>query len=123
MHSENISVQHENGVAVVLLEGEHDVYTAPAVTGKIEACLSEGHPVVVDLTRASFIDSSILRALIVGRNGSQDRSLGFAVCLDQNEDSAVKRVFEVAGAQELFPVLSTQTEAIDAVLSAGNGSA
>ena len=73
---------------------------------------------VVDLTGASFIDSSILRALIVARNGSQDRRLGFAVCLDQNEDSAVKRVFEIARAQELFPVLSTQTEAVDAVLSA-----
>jgi len=123
MHSENISVQHENGVAVVLLEGEHDVYTAPAVTGKIEACLSAGKPIVVDLTGASFIDSSILRALIMARNGSQERSLGFAVCLDQNEDSAVKRIFEVARAQELFPVLPTQTEAIEAVLSAGNGSA
>jgi len=122
MNSENISVRHENGVAVVLLEGEHDVYTAPAVTGKIEACLSEGHPVVVDLTGASFIDSSILRALIVARNGSQERSLGFAVCLDEKEDSAVKRVFEVAGAHELFSVLPTQMEAIDAALSAGNGS-
>jgi anti-sigma B factor antagonist len=123
MHSDNISVQRQNGVAIVLLEGEHDVYTAPAVTGKIESCLVEGVPVVVDLTGASFIDSSILRALIMARNGSQERSLGFAVCLDQNEDSAVKRVFEVARAQELFPVLSTQMEAIDAVLSAGNGSA
>jgi anti-sigma B factor antagonist len=122
MHPDNISVQHENGVAVVLLEGEHDVYTAPTVTGKIEACLSEGHPVVVDLTGASFIDSSILRALIVGRNGSQERSLGFAVCLDQNKDSAVKRVFEVARAQELFPVLPTKPEAIESVLSAGDGS-
>jgi anti-sigma B factor antagonist len=123
MQSENISVQHENGVAVVLLEGEHDVYTAPALTGKIESCLSERIPVVVDLTRASFIDSSILRALIVARNGSQERSLGFAVCLDQNEDSAVKRVFEIARAEELFPVLPSQTEAIEAALSAGNGSA
>jgi anti-sigma B factor antagonist len=122
MQSENISVQHENGVAVVVLEGEHDVYTAPVVTGKIEACLSEGIPVVVDLTRASFIDSSILRALIVARNGSQERSLGFAVCLDQNEDSAVKRVFEIARAQELFPVLPSQTEAIEAVLSPGSAS-
>lgn len=123
MHQGNISVQHENGVAVVLLEGEHDVYTAPTVTGKIESCLSEGVPVVVDLTGASFIDSSILRALIVARNGSQERNLGFAVCLDQDEDSAVKRVFEVARAQELFPVLPNQSEAIQQVLSAEDGSA
>jgi anti-sigma B factor antagonist len=122
MQSENISVQHENGVAVVVLEGEHDVYTAPVVTGKIESCVSEGIPVVVDLTRASFIDSSILRALIVARNGCQERSLGFAVCLDQNEDSAVKRIFEIARAQELFPVLPSQKEAIEAVLSPGSAS-
>lgn len=117
MHQGNISVQQSNGVAVVMLEGEHDVYTAPAVTGRIDSCLSEGIPVVVDLTGASFIDSSILRALIVARNGSQEKSLGFAVCFDQAEDSAVQRVFEVARVHDLFPVLSSQAAAIERVLS------
>jgi anti-sigma B factor antagonist len=119
MHQGDISVQQTNGVCVVVLKGEHDVYTAPSVTGRIESCLSEDVPVVVDLTRASFIDSSILRALIVARNGSQEKSLGFAVCVDQSEDSAVQRVFEVARAQELFPVFSSQAEAIEKVQSAG----
>jgi anti-sigma B factor antagonist len=121
MHQGDISVQQTNGVAVVMLEGEHDVYTAPSVTGRIDSFLSEGVPVVVDLSRASFIDSSILRALIVARNGSQEKSLGFAVCLDQSEDSAVQRVFEVARAQELFPILSSQAEAIEKVRSVGDG--
>jgi anti-sigma B factor antagonist len=121
MHQGNISVQQSNGVAVVILEGEHDVYTAPSVTGRIDSCLSEGVPIVVDLSRASFIDSSILRALIVARNSSEEKSLGFAVCLDQSQDSAVQRVFEVARAQELFTIVASQAEAIEKVRSGGDG--
>lgn len=119
MHQGNISVQQSNGVAVVLLEGEHDVHTAPSVSGRIDSFLSDGVPVVVDLTGASFIDSSILRALIMARNGSQERNLGFAVCLDQAGESAVQRVFEIARVEDLFPVLSSQEEAIQSVRSAG----
>jgi anti-sigma B factor antagonist len=119
MHQGNISVRQTNGVAVVMLEGEHDVHTAPSVSGRIDSFLSEAVPVVVDLTGASFIDSSILRALIVARNGSEKRSLGFAVCLDQTGESAVQRVFEIARAEALFPILSSRAEAIESVRSAG----
>ena len=121
MNQGNISMQQSNGVSVLMLEGEHDVYTAPSVVERIESCLSEGAPMVVDLTGASFIDSSILRALIVARNGSQEKNLGFAVCVNHSEDSAIQRVFEVARAGDLFPVLSSQAEAIEKVRSMGKG--
>jgi anti-sigma B factor antagonist len=117
MRQGNISVEQSNGVAVVVLEGEHDVHTAPSLSGRIDSLLSEGVPVVIDLNGASFIDSSILRALIVARTASQEKSLGFAVCLDQAGESAVQRVFEIARAGELFPVLPSVAEAVERVRS------
>ena len=96
-----------------MLEGEHDVYTAPSVTGRIDSCLSEGVPIVVDLSRASFIDSSILEGLdrCAEQLGGEEPWL--RRLRDQSEDSYVRRVFEVARAQELFTIVSSQAEAIE----------
>jgi anti-anti-sigma factor len=117
MHQGDISVQQANDVAIVMLRGEHDAHTAPSLRGRIETFISEGVPVVVDLTQTTFIDSSILRVLILARNGSQENRLGFAVCLDQDGVSAVRRVFEVVRADVLFPIFASPSEAIEKVLS------
>ena len=51
------------GVQLLVLEGEVDVSTAPALQGAIEE-LSDEMPVVVDLSNLAFIDSSGLHVIL-----------------------------------------------------------
>jgi hypothetical protein len=51
-------------VVVVLVEGEHDIYTAPTLRERLDEALERGGGVVVDLTAATFVDSSVLGALL-----------------------------------------------------------
>ena len=52
------------GVWVLTLHGEHDVSTEPSLAEELERVAAAGGPVVVDLSDAQFIDSSILRVLV-----------------------------------------------------------
>ena len=66
MDDEQLSlVRGEGGVAVVKLRGEHDLSTAQAVRSALRSAVESGPPaVVVDLSDTTFLDSSILGALI-----------------------------------------------------------
>jgi anti-sigma B factor antagonist len=92
----------DGGVVVVVLSGEHDVYTAPALRERLESVIDESAPLVIDLTPTTFLDSSVLRVLLEARRAAEERGLGFAVALDDDEAPGVRRILEVTG---LIPVL------------------
>jgi anti-anti-sigma factor len=108
----------DSGVVVVVLKGEHDVYTAPALRERISSVIDEGGPVVVDLTPAQFIDSSVLRVLLEARRQADEKSLGFAVALGDGEAPGVRRVLEVTGLIPVFPVLPARKDALEVARSA-----
>ena len=72
---------HNDGVVVVVVIGEHDVYTAPSLRDQIQSVIEEKVPFIVDLTPATFVDSSILRVLLEARRQAEEQGLGFAVAL------------------------------------------
>jgi anti-sigma B factor antagonist len=100
----------ENGVAVIALSGELDLYTCPEF--KEELLLVTGQAttlVVVDLTETTFIDSTALGVLIRGveRLKMNDGRLVVA-CADPN----IVKVFEVTGLNRVFAVVGSRDEAI-----------
>jgi anti-sigma B factor antagonist len=109
----------DTGVVVVVLTGEHDVYTAPALRDQISAVIEENVPLVVDLTPATFIDSSVLRVLLEARRDADDKKLGFAVALGEDDAPGVRRVLEVTGLIPVFPVLPARKDALNFARSAG----
>jgi anti-sigma B factor antagonist len=108
----------DTGVVVVVLTGEHDLYTAPGLQDRLSTLYEEGVPFVVDLTQATFIDSSVLRVLLEARREADERGLGFAVALGQDEAPGVRRVLEVTGLVPVFPVLPARKDAIKVARSA-----
>jgi anti-anti-sigma factor len=62
-HQNRIDTAQVGTVAVVTLMGEHDLSTARELHGLVERLARPGACVVIDLTEASFIDSSIIAAL------------------------------------------------------------
>lgn len=49
---------------VLKLAGEHDLSTAPAIGAAFERIAEDGTTVVVDFGEASFIDSTVISALV-----------------------------------------------------------
>jgi anti-anti-sigma factor len=103
----------DDGVVVVVLSGEHDVYTAPALREKIDAVIEDGAPFVIDLTPTTFLDSSVLRVLLEARRQAEERGIGFAVALNDSEAPGVRRILEVTGLIPVLPVIEKQA-ALDA---------
>jgi anti-sigma B factor antagonist len=116
-----IAVDRGDGVAVVIVEGEHDVYTAPALNEQLDALLAEGVPFVIDLTPATFVDSSVLRVLLEARRRAEERGVGFAVALGQDETGPVRRVLDITGLVPVLPVHSGRDAAVEAARGGAAG--
>jgi anti-sigma B factor antagonist len=111
----------EDGVAVLAVQGEHDVYTAPSITEQVDSLIAERMPFVIDLTPATFVDSSVLRVLLEARRRADEEGVGFAVALGQDDSGAVRRVLEVTGLIPVLPVHPARDAAV-AAASSGHGS-
>ena len=96
------------------VQGEHDVYTAPSLTEQVEGLIDERVPFVIDLTPATFVDSSVLRVLLEARRMAEEEGVGFAVALDQDDSGAVRRVLEVTGLIPVLPVHPARDAAMEA---------
>jgi anti-sigma B factor antagonist len=105
--------RNDEGLAVLTISGEHDLSTAPNLRRRLEGLLDEGVPTVVDLSQATFIDSSILGVILDGRRRAAEAKIGFAVARS-NGSSAVDRVLEVTGLRAELPVHARREEAFRA---------
>jgi anti-sigma B factor antagonist len=107
--------QDENGVRVISLAGEVDLYTAPEFKQELLRVIGEGATqVVVDFSDTTFIDSTTLGVLVGGvkrlrPNGGQ-LSL---VCSDKN----ITKIFEITGLDRVFAIHPTREEALAAAAS------
>jgi anti-sigma B factor antagonist len=106
------------GVTVVSITGEHDLSTAPELRRQLRKLVGEGSAIVVDLSKATFVDSSILGVILDARRRAADDGLGFAVA-QANGGRAVARVLDVTGLREKLPVHSARADAEAAALSTG----
>lgn len=100
-------------VAIVALIGEHDLATKDAVWCELERVLDAGRSVVVDLSHAEFIDSSVLNNLVHARKLAEQR--GRCVVLQLASEPAVRRTLEVSGLDRYFVIVGSRAEAIEAV--------
>jgi len=98
---------------VITFSGEHDLNTAPELRDQLGSAIRDGGAVVVDLSGAAFIDSSILGALLDARREAVDAGCGFAVALSGGAQP-VERVLEVTGLNSTLPVHPTQAAAVEA---------
>jgi anti-anti-sigma factor len=111
----------DGALAVVTVHGEHDLNTATALHEKLQSAVDGGLDLVVDLSPATFIDSSVLKVILEVRGHAGDAGTGFAVAMTGEGEPAVRRVLEVTGLLDRLPVLTDRDRAIEAARS-GPGS-
>jgi anti-sigma B factor antagonist len=101
---------------VIELGGEVDLYTAPEFKERMVQVIEQGKKqVVVDLSKATFIDSTTLGVLVGGVKRLRPAGGSLAiVCADQN----ICKIFEITGLDRVFPIHGTRDEALAAVSAA-----
>jgi anti-sigma B factor antagonist len=108
----DVRSEQAGSATVVVCRGELDLYTAPELAAELEAAITAGaRQVVVDLTGASFVDSTAIGALLRSRArlGARFGTLAL-VC----SDAAVLRAFEVTGLDRLFAIHQRREDAFEA---------
>lgn len=113
-----LSLSHriEGEQAIVELDGEVDVYTAPKLREQLLALVGDGHhDIVVDMTGVDFLDSTGLGVLVGGlkRVRAQDGDLRL-VCSQER----ILKIFRITGLTKVFTITDTVDEALRAAPSA-----
>ena len=105
----DIRSERSDGICVLSLEGEVDVYTAPRLKEALINELESGCTyVLVDLENVGFIDSSGLGVLVGGLRRAKEK--GGSIRLVCTRDSILK-VFRITGLDKVFPIFSDPAEA------------
>jgi anti-sigma B factor antagonist len=102
---------NEPGVVIVVLEGEHELFSAMKLQRKLDALIDEGVTIVVDLTGTTFVDSSIVSVLLQARSHASSVGTRYAIILDESSGEPVRRMFEMTGLDRYLPVVPNRAAA------------
>ena len=98
-------------VALVVLAGEHDLHSANEVQQTFDQSLAVHDHLIVDLSAAEFIDSTIVGVLLQTKKNAIELDRKFNVVL--GTAPVVERILEVTGVVPLLNVVPTVEEALD----------
>ena len=104
----------EPGVAVVTLYGEHETYGAIAIERRLAGLALRGRALVVDLSRATFLDSAVLGALLRARSHAERAGTTLVLVLAGAREPAIPRIFEITGLLRAFRTAPSREAAVDA---------
>ena len=101
----------ENLVAQLEIEGEVDAHTARELDRALKDLLAQGRGrLVLDVSRVGYISSAGLRVILLAHRGARQLDGGVRIC---GLSAQVRRVFEIAGFDELLPISDTCQEAME----------
>jgi anti-sigma B factor antagonist len=100
----------EAGTVVIAVDGEADMSTAVKFNESFFTAARSGiRRVVADLTNVSFIDTTMLNALVVGhRRMTRDQGCFAVVC----RGARVSRVLEITGLGQILEVFDSREDAL-----------
>ena len=110
---------HKADSIVIKLQGEVDLYAAPELKDHVNRAIESGKTkLVLDLSEATFIDSTTLGILVSGMKRLRPRGGMLAVLCP---DPTMARIFDITGLNRMFSVhdtLESALAALDATTSA-----
>lgn len=112
-HTASFALREEapdTGTVVIAVEGEADMSTAVKFNESFFSAARSGiRQVVADLTEVSFIDTTMLNALVVGhRRMVRDQGSFAVVC----NGPRVARVLEITGLGQILDVFRSREDAL-----------
>jgi anti-anti-sigma factor len=97
---------------VIALEGEHDMTTTSLLSEQASHWRPESTVAVVDLSRATFIDCSVVNWLVRACEAAGGARQGRLRIVQGPPNGMVERVFDLIQLHEQFPCFRTRGEAL-----------
>jgi anti-anti-sigma factor len=104
-----VVIEHLPNMSVVALHGDHDISTVPAIEAALDAVLERDTNVVVDLSRTSFMDSSVLRSTILGHRALTPARV---VAVAAPPGTEPRRLIDLVELAAIIPVFDSLEDAI-----------
>ncbi|HEY3766888.1 MAG TPA: STAS domain-containing protein [Gaiellales bacterium] len=99
---------------IVELTGEHDLSTVARIQDELTAIFEQGTTLVVDLSAVTFMDSSVLRELIVAHRRAEANDDERLVLVAPAAGFAA-RLMEMVNVRDTFSPYETRAEALRAL--------
>jgi anti-sigma B factor antagonist len=106
-------VRATDTITALDLDGEFDISTAPELVERVRSVLDQGKHLIINLSDASFIDSSIVHALFTA--DTEARQHGRVFVLQFGTAARVERVLTISGADKKLLTAPTRADAIDLI--------
>ena len=104
-----VTVSHERGVVIAAVTGAIDLSTVSALRERLFGLADGGEPLIVDLNRVSFIDSTGLGVLIgTARRAAEHGSTVHAVC----SQPQTRKLLWLTGVDRRIPLTATMDGAL-----------
>lgn len=106
-----INARTIDGVTILDVVGEVDLYTAPQLEEGLRKASSGTRPLLaVNLTRVTYLDSTALSVLTESHKRVQVRQGAMVVIATQ---PTIQKIFRITGLGTVLPVVATEGEAIE----------
>ncbi len=108
------SLRHRDGVPVLDVTGEIDIYTTPQFKEAVSAAISDGQSSIINMSKVTYMDSSGFGTLLSAtkRLRPVDGALYLTGCND-----AITRMLQITRLNTIFGIYVTEEEAVAAALS------
>jgi anti-sigma B factor antagonist len=107
---EDVEAQ-DPGFTIIRLAGESDAFVAPRIRSDLAEALGGEAPLVVDLSSATFLDSTVVGVLLEGLADCERAERPLLLLLPDDAAPEVHRLFEITGLAALLPVVRSWDEA------------
>ncbi len=97
-------------IVSLYLRGEFDAFNAPEITDRALRALAADKHLVLDLSDTTFIDASVIGALVTIQDAANDR--GRSAVLQLGTAPIVERVVAITGIEQILPRTETRVDAI-----------
>ena len=103
-------VPETDQIVAVCLEGDFDLSSAPALGKEVGRALENGNSLILDLSQATFIDSSVVHVLVNASKAVTGSER--AVVLQLGTAAIVERALEIAEIERVLPRVHERHEAV-----------
>ena len=105
-----LNVREKDGITILDIEGEIDLYNAPNLKNIINGLIDERrYEIILNLEKVSYIDSSGIGAIISSLSNLKKYQGSLKLL---NVQAAVRKVFELTKLVSFFEIYSNESEAI-----------
>jgi anti-sigma B factor antagonist len=102
--------QETDDIVAISLEGEFDMTTSPLLVEQAERALDDRQHLILDLSDATFIDSSMLNAVLRTHRAATAR--GRVAVLQLGSAAVVDRVIALTGIERVLPRTDNRADAV-----------